>query len=122
MTALSKVNLSKQIIPEIDCKNCGKCCESFEIWYDDSCEEVQKSEIRRFMMLAEIGKKITTRKETLTDGKKTTSGVWLIFNYPCKYLTSEKRCLIYTSSFRPLLCRLYPYSGTTKDDCPKVRS
>ena len=121
MISENNTNLSKRIISK-DCEECGKCCELFEIWYDDSCEEVQRSEIRRFMMLAEIGKKITTRKEVLTDGQKTTSGTWLIFNFPCRYLNpADKSCYIYQSQFRPLLCRLYPYPGTTKEDCPKVR-
>jgi len=114
-----KPNLSERITSK-ECEGCGKCCESFEIWYDDSCEEVQKSEIYRFMALSEIGKKTTTRREILTDGKRTTSGTWLIFNFPCQHLNPDKSCAIYTSVSRPLLCRLYPYPGTTKEDCPKV--
>jgi Fe-S-cluster containining protein len=114
------MNESKNIVPEIDCIGCGKCCESFEIGYPNPpkkemkvIDAVWRSEIDRFKMLVGIGDKITT----LDDGDCT----WLIFTVPCKYLLSNKTCEIYDNPIRPLLCRKFPYPTTTKNSCPKIR-
>jgi len=104
-------NLSKRITSD-DCRDCGKCCESFEIWYDDESPEVVNSEIQRFKTLDTIGDKITTRK--------VKGGTWLVFNFPCKFLKEDKTCAIYESPNRPLLCRMFPYPLSDKQDCPKV--
>ena len=114
--ALKAPNLSDRVTP-VDCDGCGRCCEAFEIYYpapDGSIErELYRSEIQRFMMLSEIGNKITTRPAT--DG-----GTWLVFNYPCRFLTHDKRCEIYDSPNRPFLCRCFPYPNSTSDDCPRL--
>jgi len=113
-------NESNNIIPDIDCKGCGKCCETFEIAYPNPPrnkmtmnEGVYRSEMDRFKMLTVIGENITTKN----DGDCT----WLVFNYPCKYLLSNKTCEIYDNPIRPLLCRRFPYPNTTKVSCPKIR-
>lgn len=114
--ALKAPNLSHRVTSE-DCDGCGKCCEAFEIYYpapDGSLElDIYLSEMQRFMMLSEIGDKITIRKAP--DG-----GTWLVFNFPCRFLRHDKRCEIYDSPNRPMLCRCFPYPNSTKDDCPKL--
>jgi Fe-S-cluster containining protein len=107
-------NLSKHIVPEIDCKNCGKCCERFTMFYSFKNDPVTNSEAIRLMMLEGIGEKMHL------EGDVAKKGTWLIIEIPCKYLTSEKQCAIYTSPDRPLLCRKYPHHLIS--DCPKVRS
>lgn len=106
-------NLSTRVTSE-DCKGCGRCCEIFEIWYDDACRPSLKSEIQRFQLLVDIGDKITTRKEE--------GGEWLVFNFPCRHLLPDKSCAIYESPDRPRLCREFPYLASSKNDCLKVRS
>ncbi len=113
-------NESKNITPEVDCRGCGKCCQSFEIAYPNPPrnkltvgEAVYRSEMDRFLMLEDIGGKITKEDE----GNCT----WLIFHFPCKYLLPDMTCEIYTNPIRPLLCRRFPYPATTKRSCPKVR-
>ena len=114
--ALKAPNLSDRVTSEV-CDGCGKCCEAFEIYYlppDGSIEmAIYRSEMQRFMMLSGIGDNITTREAE--DG-----GTWLVFNYPCKFLTHDKRCEIYDSPNRPFLCRCFPYPNSTSEDCPKL--
>jgi Fe-S-cluster containining protein len=107
-----KTNLSNRITSE-DCKGCGKCCEVFEVWYDDACRPTLKSEIQRFQLLQGIGDLITTRP--------APDGVWLVFNSPCRHLNPDKSCAIHESPDRPMLCRQFPYPASSKEDCPKVR-
>ncbi len=112
-----KPNLSMWIASE-DCAGCGRCCEVFETWYpapDGTLNTaIQRSEIQRLQMLAEIGDRITTRENE--DGS-----TWLIFNVPCRYLNEDKTCAIYDSPERPLLCRYFPYPESTPEDCPRMR-
>lgn len=107
-------NLSKRIVPEIDCLNCGKCCERYTMFYSHRNDPVMNSEATRLKMLAGIGDKMHF------EGDVAGKGFWLIIDIPCKHLTTEKRCAIYNTPDRPLLCRKYPHPGLT--DCPKVRS
>ena len=104
-------NLSIRITSD-QCQGCGKCCESFEIWYDNRNGDLVNSETVRIQMLAEIGDKITI--------KRKIGGMWLVFNFPCRYLLSNKTCEIYDNPIRPLLCRMFPYDGTDKDSCPEM--
>lgn len=109
-----KPNLSKWIIPEVDCTGCGKCCERFTQFYSFENDPVMNSEAQRFMMLEGFGEKMHL------EGDTAKQGLWLIIDIPCKHLTADKRCAIYNSPDRPLLCRKYPHSGLS--DCPKVRT
>lgn len=106
-------NLSPHIKPEIDCTGCGKCCERFTIFYSHQNDPVINSEMTRMMMLEGIGDKMHIEGDTLKKGQ------WLVLDIPCKYLTRDKRCAIYLSPDRPLLCRKYPHHAIS--DCPKVR-
>lgn len=112
-------NESKYINPELDCKGCGKCCESFEMSFPnlpraELTEEdlLNRSVMDRLEMLSIVGCQISRRDEGTT--------TWLIFHIPCKYLLSDKSCEIYDNPIRPLLCRRFPYSDTTRESCPKV--
>jgi len=114
---LDKYPTKSDRITSADCLGCGVCCEKYEIFYptgDGSWEaEVQRSEMQRLQMLAGFGDKLTTREGV--------GGTWLIFNIPCRFLQSDKRCAIYGSQNRPLLCRCFPYVNSTQDDCPHIR-
>jgi len=107
-------NLSKRIAPESDCANCGKCCERYTMFYSFKNDPVMNSEAIRLTMLKDFGDKMHI------EGDAAKQGTWLIVDIPCKYLTADKRCAIYNSPDRPLLCRVYPHNGLT--DCPKARS
>jgi Fe-S-cluster containining protein len=109
---MTEINLSTRIKSE-DCQGCGRCCESFEIWYPKDSPDILLSEIQRFQLLKTIGERITTRKEK--------DGTWLIFNFPCLKLNSDKTCSIHENPDRPLLCLMFPYPETTKEDCFKVK-
>lgn len=109
-------NLSERISSS-NCAKCkDNCCEKFEIFYqypDESLEsQIFYSEIKRFLMLEEIGEKITTREDK--------NGTWLVFNFPCRFLNNDKTCNIYNSPHRPLLCRHFPYANSTKEDCSLI--
>lgn len=112
-------NLSERITSS-DCIGCQKnCCERWEIFYKfpdkgDLPEQLWYSEIERFKMLEGLGDKISTRD--------TAEGTWLIFNIPCRHLNPDKTCSIYNSPDRPLLCRHFPYSISTEEDCPRLTS
>jgi len=109
-------NLSDRITSE-DCAGCGKCCEVFEISYpkDDGTEKIKiiRSEMIRFQMLSEIGNRISIRESDDCD--------WLVFHFPCEFLTSDKRCKIHENDERPYLCKKFPYWNSTVEDCHKLR-
>ena len=107
-------NLSTRINPEVDCKGCGKCCERYTMFYSNENDPSQNSEVPRLMALKGFGKRMHI------EGDVAHEGIWLVINIPCKHLTPEKRCAIYSDPNRPLLCRKYPHLGLT--DCPKARS
>lgn len=117
-------NISRRIISE-DCKDCGKCCEVFEIWYPPAdfptktpAEKfelmLKRSELVRILLLSGSEDIFSVREDV--DG-----GVWLCFNRPCRHLLPDKSCAIYESPDRPLICRAFPYPNSTETDCPKIR-
>lgn len=109
-----KANLSENIDPA-NCEKCGgQCCKYFGIWYSDDCDPVVISEAQRIMSLKNIGLYCEIIHE---DSNK---GFWLRINDVCKFLGKNGKCKIYDSPSRPLLCRLFPYSNSTKTDCPHI--
>jgi hypothetical protein len=110
------MNKSKYINSE-KCRECGSCCNSFNIFYEKAIQKVNPnffSEVRRFDELDSNGKiEVIEHKDTFE----------VKFNFPCKHLIKEDNkysCDIYDSKVytRPLLCEEYPYDNTTKEDCP----
>jgi len=115
-SARTTLNLSDRVTSE-DCAGCGYCCETFEIWYpapdENQWTDIIRSEIKRLQMLSRFGRLITTRSND--DGS-----TWVVFNIPCRYLQPDKSCSIYYHPERLLLCRCFPFSSSTKEDCPKL--
>lgn len=111
-------NKSKHIEP-LFCAECGECCRHFDIFYPkgragDQKNQLLLSEMERFKRLAWMG--------DMVEQTEVKGGYRLRFNIPCKHLIMDEnellRCEIYDSPERPLLCRLFPYSETTTEECP----
>lgn len=105
-------NLSEREISE-KCKGCGKCCKEFSTWYpypSDYPSAMRHSELIRILMLSELGDKLKYEEHE--------KGIKLIYPFPCQYLAEDNTCMIYDLESRPLLCRVYPYYHTTKEECP----
>lgn len=109
-------NESRNVDPA-NCEKCGgQCCKYYELWYDDSLSELAKSEMHRIQHLEHVGKYVEIIRDNVDRGYRVR------FNDRCDYLREDNTCAIHESPDRPLLCRLFPYANSTKQDCPHIKA
>lgn len=89
--------LNEEIIPQIDCRECGNCCHSLRPGLNDQ-------EIEHLAQLEQIPKDDYIRKYMEED---EFDDELYLKDMPCKYLKG-KICTIYDD--RPEACRSYPHT------------
>ncbi len=89
--------LNEEIIPQIDCRECGNCCHSLRPGLKDQ-------EIDHFAQMEHISKDDYIRKYMEED---EFDDELYLKDMPCRYLKG-KICTIYDD--RPEACRSYPHT------------
>lgn len=105
----------------MSCTNCGKCCISFGVCVSEHdikliCENTGLSEDNFVQYLPDFESRERKEKAVVINGKKMLRILQWKFN-PDVYLDNEHVCTFYNEkekkcnihSFRPLLCRTYPF-------------